>query len=412
MKLEKMMQKFPGRVCSKPVFTSLPPFIFSGAEFALIPSRDEPFGLVAVEFGRKGALGVGARVGGLGQMPGWWFTIESTTTRHLMRQFKTAIKHALASKTEVRAMMRARSALQRFPVAQWVEDLETLQSTSIKVHHKYNEASDPNSTAGLSGFARSMFTPSPRPSLSIHPLGASTRQHSRESSVDPSNSVQSSWFGPGRKLTKSNIPSLNSSRSQSRDRGGTHSREVSSGSARLELPTMKDFKKKPRRSRNPFLVGANDESENEVEPGRPGGHSRNSSYGLSPMSANTPVSGDRSPLPCSGNQTPLPGSRRLLGPSVTASHVSLRDLADEIQSSHDDADSFVPPFAVDRNERSLSSSGNSVLSLDSVVGNRRDFKLQVVEPFFTDSTGMYGNKFESMLEDNDRVKLLQQTLTR
>ena len=52
------------------MFTALPPFIFTGAEFALIPSRDEPFGLVAVEFGRKGALGVGARVGGLGQMPG------------------------------------------------------------------------------------------------------------------------------------------------------------------------------------------------------------------------------------------------------------------------------------------------------------------------------------------------------
>jgi hypothetical protein len=45
--------------------------LFSGADFALIPSRDEPFGLVAVEFGRKGALGVGARLGGLGLMPGW-----------------------------------------------------------------------------------------------------------------------------------------------------------------------------------------------------------------------------------------------------------------------------------------------------------------------------------------------------
>ena len=76
LKLDKMMKLYPGRVCSKPVFTALPPYIFSGAEFALIPSRDEPFGLVAVEFGRKGALGVGSRVGGLGQMPGWWFTIE------------------------------------------------------------------------------------------------------------------------------------------------------------------------------------------------------------------------------------------------------------------------------------------------------------------------------------------------
>lgn len=136
LKLARMMQKYPGRVYSKPEFTQLPPFIFTGAEFALIPSRDEPFGLVAVEFGRKGAIGVGARVGGLGQMPGWWYTIESTATQHQIRQFKMAIRDALASKTETRAMMRARSALQRFPVAQWVEDLEKLQTTAIKYFNR------------------------------------------------------------------------------------------------------------------------------------------------------------------------------------------------------------------------------------------------------------------------------------
>ena len=117
LKLEAIMKKYPGRVYSKPEFTQLPPYIFSGAEFALIPSRDEPFGLVAVEFGRKGALGVGARVGGLGQMPGWWFTVESTTSKHMIQQFKSAINDALASSLEVRADMRARSAKQRFPVA-------------------------------------------------------------------------------------------------------------------------------------------------------------------------------------------------------------------------------------------------------------------------------------------------------
>jgi alpha-1,3-glucan synthase len=69
-KLDHLMKKYPGRVFSRPEFTALPPYIFrymaplelanvSGAEFAMIPSRDEPFGLVAVEFGRKGALGVG-----------------------------------------------------------------------------------------------------------------------------------------------------------------------------------------------------------------------------------------------------------------------------------------------------------------------------------------------------------------
>ena len=70
-KLARLMEMYPDRVYSKPEFTALPPYLFSGADFALIPSRDEPFGLVAVEFGRKGALGVGSRLGGLGLMPGW-----------------------------------------------------------------------------------------------------------------------------------------------------------------------------------------------------------------------------------------------------------------------------------------------------------------------------------------------------
>ena len=70
-KLSRLMELYPDRVYSKPEFTDLPPYLFSGADFALIPSRDEPFGLVAVEFGRKGALGVGSRLGGLGLMPGW-----------------------------------------------------------------------------------------------------------------------------------------------------------------------------------------------------------------------------------------------------------------------------------------------------------------------------------------------------
>ncbi|KAL9027124.1 MAG: hypothetical protein Q9196_004310, partial [Gyalolechia fulgens] len=136
LKLNKLMELHPGRVYSKPEFTALPPFIFSGAEFALIPSRDEPFGLVAVEFGRKGALGVGARVGGLGNMPGWWFTVESTTTKHLLRQFQSAIRVALASKPNVRAKMRARSAIQRFPVAHWKEQLATMHEIAIKVNQK------------------------------------------------------------------------------------------------------------------------------------------------------------------------------------------------------------------------------------------------------------------------------------
>ena len=67
---ETLVETIPDHVFSKPESTTLPPFLFSGANFALIPSRDEPSGLVVVVFGRKGALGLGSRAGGLSLMPG------------------------------------------------------------------------------------------------------------------------------------------------------------------------------------------------------------------------------------------------------------------------------------------------------------------------------------------------------
>ena len=61
---------YPDCVFSEHKFTALPPYLFSGTDSTLIPSRDEPFNLVAVEFGHKGALGVGLRLGDLALMPG------------------------------------------------------------------------------------------------------------------------------------------------------------------------------------------------------------------------------------------------------------------------------------------------------------------------------------------------------
>ncbi|KAI9613259.1 hypothetical protein KEM48_003893 [Puccinia striiformis f. sp. tritici PST-130] len=114
LKLERLMEMYPGRVYSKPEFTALPSFVFSGGDFALIPSRDEPFGLVAVEFGRKGALGVGSRLGGLGLMPA-----------------------ALESPEQERAILRARSVHQRFPVLEWRIRMETIHSRSVRASRKY-----------------------------------------------------------------------------------------------------------------------------------------------------------------------------------------------------------------------------------------------------------------------------------
>ncbi|QRW14378.1 alpha-1,3-glucan synthase [Ceratobasidium sp. AG-Ba] len=135
-KLARLMEMYPDRVFSKPEFTALPPFLFSGADFALIPSRDEPFGLVAVEFGRKGALGVGSRLGGLGLMPGWWFPVESMSTGHMLSQFTKTIKMALKSTEEERAVLRARSAVQRFPVVEWRQRMEDFHRRSINTSRR------------------------------------------------------------------------------------------------------------------------------------------------------------------------------------------------------------------------------------------------------------------------------------
>ncbi|KAG6866947.1 hypothetical protein C0991_003863 [Blastosporella zonata] len=130
-KLARLMELYPDRVYSKPEFTALPPYLFSGADFALIPSRDEPFGLVAVEFGRKGALGVGSRLGGLGLMPGWWYPVESSSTAHMLSQLTKTIKMALKASEEERAILRARSAVQRFPVVEWRQRMEDFHKRSI-----------------------------------------------------------------------------------------------------------------------------------------------------------------------------------------------------------------------------------------------------------------------------------------
>lgn len=59
----RVMEKYPEKVFSKPEFTALPPSLFSGADFALIHLRDEPFGLVAIELVGKAPLVLAAGLG-------------------------------------------------------------------------------------------------------------------------------------------------------------------------------------------------------------------------------------------------------------------------------------------------------------------------------------------------------------
>ncbi|KAK0625431.1 alpha-1,3 glucan synthase [Bombardia bombarda] len=325
LKLSKLMEQYPTRVFSKPEFTILPPYIFSGAEFALIPSRDEPFGLVAVEFGRKGALGVGAKVGGLGQMPGWWYTIESASTTHLLSQFKQAVTAALESKTEVRAKMRAWSAKQRFPVAQWLEGLEKLQGRSIKLHNKMK----------LKGNKR----------LNVSTSRNASRSRERERSVSRGRS-------PFRNLT----PGVMTPGVMTPTSIGDSSRPASPG---LSWPLH---------------------------------------HGLDRLSAGPP----------SADQT-----GGFLNPAFNSPLFQIgRDRRDnDADSLSSDSSTLAPPrFLGDseynplprrgiQHDRIVSTASfASVVSVDSIVRGRTDFKLQQVDPFFTDSDGKFISAFEKKLD--------------
>lgn len=312
LKLEKLMQIYPKRVFSKPQFTSLPPYIFSGAEFALIPSRDEPFGLVAVEFGRKGALGVGAKVGGLGQMPGWWYTIESASTTHLLSQFKQAIVSALDSKEETRAKMRAWSAKQRFPVAQWLEGLEKLQGRSIKIHKKMKTRA--KRTLNLNG----------------------ARNRDSERNLTPLTPGTAGMF-PSRPASPSSPWPLPPSR------GGMDSRP--------QTPT--DF----------------------TGPGFP-------DLGLqSPAFASSRWARD------TDNDSIMSDTSTLAPP---------RFLGEGEYYAPDRSLGGRHNFTAHNNGSTMSIA--SVVSVDSIVQGRKDFKLQQVDAFFTDQDGQYYQAFERRLD--------------
>ena len=317
LKLSKLVAMYPGRVFSKPEFTQLPPCIFSGAEFALIPSRDEPFGLVAVEFGRKGALGVGAKVGGLGQMPGFWYTVESTSTKHLLRQFKGAITEALESKQDTRRKMRAWSAKQRFPVAQWLQQLEDLQSKSIRKHERHRD----RRIKRLS---------------SAYPFSKrSTRQADSVDSLEPTPPLPSLLSVDGQSLT----PTGDSSRAR------------------------------------PFL------SPRDIPPVplSPFQHERHTSA----TSQRTSISIDPS------DQDELPPSRPPNSPVGLELGLSLAS-----------APGTPPPGSETQRGRGLyRQSIVSTLSVNEVVGDRDDFNLQKVDPFFNDTTGDYYRAFDRLLTE-------------
>jgi alpha-1,3-glucan synthase len=395
LKLEAIMEKYPGRVYSKPEFTQLPPYIFSGAEFALIPSRDEPFGLVAVEFGRKGALGVGARVGGLGQMPGWWFTVESTTSKHLIHQFKSAIDDALGSSREVRADMRARSAKQRFPVARWVEDLEALHSASIRIHQgeaRSGKNSPIRRSASGTNFGLLGSLEGGDPNANTHRLSSYEAPTSREPSVE--RAAPASGLGRTLSLGKRagpghRVPAEMGNRLSQVGEGFEDDAEMQISSEEAEAA---------------YRIENVSDALRSLEGRQPNAAHLSQSIGLA-------LTGDDNSRGRTRLQKPhfsllTPDANEALPISPTAGmHDNNRSRS---PSPMDRAlTSLLPDDALRSSKRHSSA---SLLSLNEVTSGRRDYSLQKVELDFTDSQGEYYKKFQSMLQQKLTAKSSENTL--
>ncbi|KAB8236607.1 alpha-1,3-glucan synthase Ags3 [Aspergillus alliaceus] len=385
IKLERIMQMFPGRVFSKPEFTVLPPYVFSGADFALIPSRDEPFGLIAVEFGRKGALGIGSRIGGLGQMPGWWFTVESDATRHLLHQLRTAIKSALDSSQETREEMRANSVKQHFPVLEWIQKLEALQRTAIQIHHTKNKntvtgpmpesqtywetQSVRASALGLPGLNRSTAdgfdTP---PGITIQ--NAESRleelqeeEGNRSSGLGRQLSLgRRSGPGQGRKRLTKKTPRESQVLNEQESDETTDGEEEDTATPQADYISPEDAMAAVKNALGSQDIGAS--------------HMNNSTHSLGGPRASSYASVPGSPYPMSRASSPAPGAPHYPYQMGLASGESTL-------------------FAHSRNV--------SVLSFQSVVGDQNQnqpvYELQKVDPTFTDSMGHFTRNFEERLSN-------------
>ena len=434
-----------------------------------------------------------------------------------------AIESALASKKSVRATMRARSAKQRFPIAQWQEDLSIMQDTAIRLNQKA-AFKQRDKIARYSGTVSGVSTPSrifrgqwSMPSTAPHstlpsalPSGTTTRATSpvREAKSGPLS--LGLRFGPGhvparevrkrKRLSKSGAgsrtPSIGprSGRSTSANTAANTATNTAANSrvgSRASSPVgMGRFRRRSRSRVREDQTQAMTEHAPDM-PSLPEHVAPAGSRGVSQFTEGTygntitnlnhqPSQGDiqrfdfgnpdgfSSPRHImSGSNTPL-GARTPRASSTRRNSISgddyetdLTDVDEYIlspeqressrrdrrlarlklslaahQAGHtsDGVDSLQIPTLISwpastgstssssssppgtpRPEQSLiesgsgsSTSGNpeepplapsaNYLSLGSVLQGKKDYKLQSVEPFFTDPTGLYYNAFEKKLE--------------
>lgn len=411
-----------------------------------------------------------------------WYTVESASTKHLISQFKMAIEAALASKTKTRATMRARSAKQRFPVAQWKEDLAILQDTAIKLNQKQTlkHAFKTPRASGASTPIAGMPSPPrfwngrwsvPNTAPTSRPQsGLSTRAQSPSANPGPLSLGRT--LGPGHdperasrkrkrlsKAHRSRDTSVDSQAPESSRRGRRSSRTrprisnpipTSAIGTVIGSPTVPPLPGQVRGNRvsrinenaNEDVYGnvinaegridydsmAEETAENTAEEDN-GDEDVVDEYILTPEQAEASKKkaklatlrlaletragvGESSgaslpPFAPSGYPMPpdpsVPGTP-MAGDMLLPSHRAENDSPISRSSSSDDIAAggrSIPPPAPTTGSILADHSGpaaDTTLSLGTVLQGKKDYKLQSVDPFFTDPTGLYYHAFEQKLE--------------
>lgn len=263
------------------------------------------------------------------------------TSKHLNRQFKQAIYEALNSNVSDRAIMRAWSRKQRFPVAHWIENLETLHVTSIAKHRKHSKQENPSRTHSMvrmsfSTISRSSIQTPVQPIEFLKQIG----HYRRPASQRP---------GLHRRATSQAISLF------SIEHGNSSTEENSSRSVDASVDQQW-----------PLQV---------------------------PGSVTYPSSETSEILPTTrrgGNES----SRNSTAISLEGNSSQNASVCDQISEAPEDAMSNSHLSLRDQNRNS---SNLSLLSVDNIIREDRTFNLQKVNPFFTDSSGRYAQRFEKRL---------------
>lgn len=305
--------------------------------------------------------------------------------------------------------MRVRSGLQRFPVAQWVEDLETLQSRSIAAHTKPTFSMGSIINFGLENFSRHT---TPATTTVNTPAGTAPNSAvpTRANSV-----VNSPFQTPIQSRAGSRVNSPAHSPVQSRapspvpEDEGFNQKEGGQGSssrAGQAVPPRRGSRlRSVQSSRNVSSISRDgsfaslhaalegalpaDGAAAEAIPENEEDHSHDT---VSPRNSHWDQSqSDETPYP----PFPSPFDRRVNSYSrrpATEPSTPSSPIATPSPSRPS-----TPPPGPDGHPFGINSS-RSVLSLQAIVGEQTNFNLQKVDPFFTDPAGEYFNNFERSLE--------------